>query len=302
MRNLLLMLTAFACAWPAGCGAPRGDAAGVDTGYVRAGSAELFYESSGEGRPVVLVHGGMLDHTMWDPQMRDLTARYRVVRYDARRHGRSRSEPDTFSHHEDLRQLVDALGLSRPAVIGLSMGGYAAIDFALEYPDRVSALVLVGPGLSGYEFHGEEFERYLVEFRAAAEAGDPDAIVEAFIRGWTDGPRRRADEVDPAVREHVRRSGLRNVTGWDPSVVEYRPLPPAIERLDSLPVPVLAVVGDLDMPGIVEIVDMIFAGAPDARKVVIPGAAHMVSMEKPGEFNRIVLEFLEEVYPPAAGK
>ncbi len=272
----------------------------VVTGYIDLGTARIYYEEAGSGRPVVMIHGGLLDATMWDDQFMEFAKHYRVVRYDARGHGRSICEPDTFSHHEDLHAIVEKLGLEKPVVMGLSMGGYTAIDFALEYPDLPAALVLVSPGLTGYEFRSPEFIEFSKRIGAAVQNDDVEEIVEAFQTAWTDGPRRTPEQIDPVIRQKVHEMILKNVQGWEERSIEYRPLPLAIERLDSLRVPVLALVGDLDMPGILEIVQLIESEAPDAQTVIVPGVAHLINMEKPEEFDRIVMQFIDAL--PSAGK
>ncbi len=294
--RMLVICAVIFCAVSFGCGREE-EPAEVETGFFDTGTAELYYEMAGRGRPVVMIHGGLLNASMWDDQFEEFARHCRVIRYDARGHGRSTSEPDTFSHHEDLRLLVEGLALEKPVIMGLSMGGYVAIDFALEYPDLPGALVLVSPGLSGYEFKSQEFIDFSERIGAAAQSEDIGAIVEAFQTAWTDGPRRGPDGIDPVVREKVRAMVADNVERWDESNVEYRPLPLAIERLGNLRVPVLALVGNLDMPGIREIVELVESEASDARIVMMPGVAHMMNMEKPDEFNRIVLEFLDDLPP-----
>jgi 3-oxoadipate enol-lactonase len=295
MGTAVILCALVALLWGVNCAEKEATEQGLDvkTGFIESGMAKLYFEEAGEGRPIVMIHGGLLNAKMWDGQFERFARRYRVVRYDARGHGRSTSEPDTFSHHEDLRSIVKGLGLEKPVIMGLSMGGYIAIDFALEYPDMPGALVLVSPGLTGYEFKSEEFIDFRNRIAKAVEAGDSEAMVEAFQTVWTDGPRRRPEGVDPAVREKVRLMVSDNVERWDERNVEYRPLPFAIERLDSINVPVLVVVGDIDMPGILEIVDLIESRVPGARRIVVPNVAHMINMEKPAEFDRIVLEFLD---------
>jgi len=267
----------------------------IKTGFVDLGTAKLYYEESGTGHPIVMVHGGFISNRMWDDQFEDFAKHYRVIRYDARNHGISKSDPDTFSHHDDLFRLFEELGIEKAVVMGLSMGGYIAQDFTLSYPEKVSALVLAGPGMSGYEFHGEEFEEYAEDYTEAARSGDPAKIIESFQKAWTDGPHREPSEVDSVVREKVRSMAAETFEIRNREAIEKRLSPPAIGRLSEINVPVLVVVGKVDMPGIHEIVDMIEKEVPGTRKVVIDGAAHMVNMEKPEEFNRVVLEFLSEL-------
>ena len=291
VSRMVLICVVIALVISFGCGR-KDEPVEIKTGFLDIGTAKIYYEEAGKGSPVVMIHGGLLNASMWDDQFEEFARSYHVIRYDARGHGRSASEPDTFSHHEDLHGLIETLALEKPVIMGLSMGGYAAIDFALEYPGAASALVLVSPGLSGYEFRSEEFIEFSKRIGVAVQNENIEAIVEAFQTAWTDGPRRKPDGIDPTVREKVRTMVKENVERWDERSIEYRPLPLAIERLSDLRLPVLALVGDLDMPGILKIVELIESEVPDAQTVMIPGVAHMINMEKPEELNRTVLQFL----------
>ena len=149
--------------------------------------ASLYYEILGEGEPLVLLHAGIADRRMWDEQFGAFAERYRVVRYDRRGFGRSALVEDPYSHHDDLRGLLDHLGIERASFVGCSMGGGAVIDFALSNPERARALVLVGSAVSGVESNEtppEEWE----ELVAADEAGDLERVSELEVRIWVDGP------------------------------------------------------------------------------------------------------------------
>ncbi|NIN71805.1 MAG: alpha/beta fold hydrolase [Gemmatimonadetes bacterium] len=264
----------------------------VRTGYLDVEGARLYYEEAGQGDPVVLIHGGFLDRRMWDGQFEVLARQYRAIRYDVRAHGLSRADSVTFADHEDLHQLMAALEVRSATIIGLSMGGQIATDFALAYPEMVSALVLVGPGLSGHMFEDELLRAYMEELTAAFETGGFSAAIEIFARYWCDGPQRESSEVDPAVREKVLTMLAGSDERWRYWNLSRQLEPPAIERLGEIDVPILAIVGGIDMPVIDGIVDLIAGQVPDAQKIVIPDVAHMVNMEKPDEFNELVLEFL----------
>ena len=126
-----------------------GATSAVDTGRVNVPGGSLFFEAAGAGSPVILLHGGNLDRRMWDAEFAGLQSRHRVIRYDARGYGRSGPADTAFRAHDDLLALMDALGLSRATLVGLSLGGRIAIDFALAHPERVDRLVLAAPGISG---------------------------------------------------------------------------------------------------------------------------------------------------------
>lgn len=283
MRCVLLVLVVI-------CGCGGSPAPLIESGFAEFGQSRIYYEVAGSGEPtVILLHGGMLDCTMWGEQFDLLAKTHRVVRYDASAHGQSTLPPEAYWDHADLRGLMDHLGIERAVLVGLSMGGRVAIDMALEEPDRVTALVAVSSGLGGYRFESEFHLENRKTLIAAWKSGDFDTVVEAFQREWTDGPQRTSEEVDPEVRERVRSMARSTVE----SVMEGRSLhPPAIERLDELQLPMLVITGELDMPGIHEIAKLVAEANPNAELVEVPGVAHMVNLEAPDRFNEVLMEFL----------
>jgi len=260
------------------------------TGFAEFGQSRLFYESRGEGDPLILIHGGLLNRHMWDEQFDVFSEQYQVIRYDASGHGQSATPPEAYFDHQDLEGLMAHLEIERAVIVGLSLGGRIAIDFALENPEKVVAVVAVGSGLGGFRFDSEEVSADRRELIEAWGNGEWDRVVELFQRSWTDGPYRSPSEVDPEVREKVRLMCRQTIEGSS----EGRTMsPPAIDRLAELNVPMLVAVGELDMPDIHEIAELLLAADPNASKVVVDGVAHMVNMERPDEFNRVVLEYLE---------
>jgi pimeloyl-ACP methyl ester carboxylesterase len=267
----------------------------VTTGYVTVQGARLYYEEAGSGMPVVLIHGGFLDSRMWDDQFQTFARWYRTIRYDVRAHGQSRADSVGFTDHEDLHDLMDTLNVERAVIVGLSMGGQIAIDFALAYPERVAGLVLVGPGMSGFAFESDELQEYIEELTAAFTSNEFSEITATFARWWCDGPQRDSTQVDPLVRHKVLEMLSGSRQRWEyANLAEYLD-PPAIEWLRQIRAPTMAIVGGIDMPDIHSIVDLIAEQVPEAQKVVIPNVAHMVNLEAPKEFNEIVLEFLKSI-------
>ena len=271
----------------------------TQTGFAELNDTTLYYEVAGEGRkghPLVLLHGGLVDSGLWDDQFSDFAQHYKVIRYDMRGYGKSgRLKTDTkpYSLRQDLYALLQFLGIEKTYLIGLSMGGGLAVDFTLDHPEMVDALITVGAGLSGFE--SEDTGNPLwAEADEAFKAYDIPRAVEVTLRIWTDGPERSPDEVDAGVRERVRAMSTHNFSRPDdqdaPEPLELEP--PAISRLSEIHVPTLIVVGDKDVRDILTIADILEKGIAGAQKVVIPGTAHHLNMEKPGEFNRVVLDFL----------
>ena len=269
-------------------GAPEG-------GFAEVNGASLYYDVAGNGEPLVLVHAGIADCRMWDGQFEAFAERYRIVRYDMRGCGRSEAPARApFSHHDDLRGLLDFLDIERAVLVGCSIGARTIIDFALAHPERVRVLALVCPSLSGFE-SDEEPPGEWEELVAADEAGDQERVSELEVRIWVDGPYRSPDQVYRAVRDLVRETNLITLRN-EPDLGEERPAqPPAVNRLAEIQAPTLVVAGDLDRPEVGLRADLLLRSIPRAQKVVINGTAHVPSMEKPREFNGVVLGFLSGV-------
>jgi 3-oxoadipate enol-lactonase len=263
------------------------------TGMAEINGAELYYEVAGEGDPLLLLHAGVADSRMWDDQIAVFAHHFQAIRYDLRGFGHSVVPSRPFAHHEDVASLMRFLGIARANVIGASFGGSVAVDFTLEYPDMVKALILCAPIISGYEPSSKEMRQFFEQEDEALERDELDVATELNLRMWVDGPQRTPDQVDPMVRERVREMQLHAFSVLAPEGAERLELsPPAITRLAEIKVPTLIIVGELDVPEFLKISEMVGADIKGARRIVVPGVAHMPTMEKPGLFNQLVLEFL----------
>jgi pimeloyl-ACP methyl ester carboxylesterase len=258
----------------------------------------LDYEVAGAGSGVALLHSTVCDSRMWDAEFAALATRYRVLRFDLRGYGRSELPPGPFSFVDDLRSMLDRAGMETAALVGVSAGAALALDFALAEPERVRGLVLAGPAVSGLEW-SEDVRRFSEREDELLDAGDLEGAVELNLRMWVDGPRRGPDAVDPAVRAKVgemqRRAFEVQLAAFaqDEQPGPHRRLdPPAVGRLGEVHAPALVIVGDADMPDILEAADLLARGIRGARKVVLTDVAHMVNLERPDEFLRLVEEFL----------
>jgi 3-oxoadipate enol-lactonase len=257
---------------------------------------ELYAEVAGEGPAVVLLHEGVCDSRMWEPQWEAWPREFRLLRLDLRGFGRSPLEPGRFTHAADVIDTLEAAGLDRAAVVGVSLGGRVALEVAVARPELVTALVLVAPGLPGHDWSDELLAEWGKE-EAALDAGDLDAAVEANLRTWVDGPRRRPADVDADVRGRVAVMQRRAFELQLPVAEDEEELlveNPA-ERLGEIQVPTLVIVGEEDQPDMHAIVDRLAREIPGARRATIAGTAHVPSMERPKEFDDLVLPFLREV-------
>ena len=250
----------------------------------------IAYETHGAGPVVLLVHEGVADRRMWRGQAPVLARHHRVVAVDLRGFGETPNASGPFSNVDDLREVLDELGIERATVVGGSYGAKVALGFAVAHPERVERLVLCPPVLPGWEW-SERVRRGWQEEEEAYEAGDLDRAAEVNVELWVDGPNRGPDEVDPEVRDLVRAMQRHafELPEPDPSP---EPAPDPAVRLADVHVPTLVVVGDQDVEDFLAMADAAAAGIPGARKVVIEGAAHVIALEKPQEFNAALLAFL----------
>ena len=269
--------------------------------YAEVPGGRLFVVDEGDGSPVVLVHAGIVDLRAWDAFVPLLVAGgYRAVRYDTRGWGRSTTEEVDFSNRADLVAVLDVLGIGRAALVGNSRGGQIAFDTAIEFPDRVVAVVGVGAGLGGFEGHPTPEEGALFEEMERLEEAEPkdlERLVALNLQAWVDGHGQPGGRAPTWIAEHVRRASL---LLSEPGHVFGRPIvldPPAATRLADLRCPVLAVAGLLDVSDVAETAQHLEANAPAARAVLLPAVAHMIAMERPAALATLIGEFLGPLRP-----
>jgi len=251
----------------------------------------IYYQEAGSGRPIILLHAGIADGRMWDPQFKAFAGQFRAIRFDLRGYGRSLLPNGPFTWRGDLLALMDALNVSSAWLVGASFGGRVTIDFTLEHPERVRGLVLVSPVVSGYQPSGL-IARFNEQEGELLAAGKLEEATELNLRMWVDGPFRDAGEVDPHIRARVGEMQLEAFRQPAPPGASYEALdPPAIDRLGEIKAPALILSGELDVPAFVHLAGTIADQIPNARSAAIPGAAHLPNLEAPERFNRLVLEF-----------
>jgi 3-oxoadipate enol-lactonase len=272
--------------------AVRDSVAVVDSGYVAIDTGRLYYEAAGTGTPVILIHGGNLDRRMWDDQFALLQKQFRVIRYDARGYGRSSPADDPFAAHDDLAALLRGLSLTRASVVGLSLGGRIAMDFALAHPEMVDRLVLAAPGISGGNWAPDGDTLWIPEAIAAGRRGDSVGVALAWLKSAYINSALKP----PAQAARLTQISVDNARYWMGIVrhqdVEREANPPAAGRLRELKAPILLLVGSADTPFILDVARAITAEAPNVRRVDLPGIGHMINLEAPERFNTEVLQFL----------
>ena len=260
----------------------RGEAIVAPVPFADVGDTQLYYEERGSGEAVVFLHAGLLDSRQWERQLETFGRRYRAVAFDVRGYGRSPAPTAAYAPYEDLLALLDTLDIVRAALVGNSMGGAIEIDAALAQPDRVTALVPVGPGLGGFPFRAYSDEQG-ARAEAAWEAGDFEGAADVWLEVWA------PLGVDGRLREIAYSNAAIDFDEFELSAE-----PPAAERLAELRVPTLVIVGDTEVQGIIDICHKLAAEVPGARLEILERADHLPNLRRPDEFDRLVLDFLAE--------
>jgi 3-oxoadipate enol-lactonase len=261
-------------------------------GYLRAiptvgvNGARLWYDETGSGDAVLLLHGGLGDSRLWEPVVPVLAERFRTIRTDLRFYGRSTGPAVPWSWQDDVIGLLDDLRLERTALVGLSLGGGLALDVALARPDRLWALGLVAPGLGGHDGDAYSAE-HEARYEAAEAEGDLETAMAIDFEVWAPlGADERFRQLWHATPD---------ANGLPPGLEPLPPKdPPAKERLAELTVPTLVVTASHDPAGFREIGPLVARDAPNARHLELD-SDHYVTLREPELVARTLLEFLESV-------
>jgi pimeloyl-ACP methyl ester carboxylesterase len=244
-----------------------------------------------------MIHAGVADSRQWNNEFEYFAKGYQVIRYDMRGYGKSEPVEGEFSLMSDLETVLAALNINEPAIImGCSMGGGLAMDFALTHPSQMKALIMVDSGPSGLELDVPTPEKF-AEAEKAYEDRDWDLLAEVETQIWFDGADRTPEQVDQTLRKLAYEMN-RNALDHEAKGLGKR-MPntesPAFDRLTDLNVPVLVIVGAHDTPYILAASEYMIEKIPKVKKAVIKVGAHLPNMDQPDEFQKIVGSFLNEL-------
>lgn len=266
-----------------------------------AGGVRLHYEETGDGGPVLFIHEFAGDHRSWEPQVRTFSRRYRCITYAARGYPPSDVPNDPGSYSQDLAvddaiAVLDAAGVPRAHIVGISMGAFSALHLGLRHPERAISLVVAG---CGYGAHPDVRESFRAESEAVAAAFETQgaagiaptyAIGPARVQFQNKDPR-GWDEFARTLAEHSSEGSaltMRGVQRERPSLYDLT------EKLRALELPTLLIVGDED-EGCLETNLMLKRTISPAGLVVLPRTGHTTNLEEPDLFNRFVDDFWEMV-------
>ena len=266
-----------------------------ETGFLETNGARIYYEAEGRGPAVLMVHAGVANLRMWDAQVAALRDDYRVIRHDTRGYGLTVTDAVEFSNRADIAALLDHLGEERAHLVGLSRGGQIALDFALEFPQRVLTLTVAAGGVGGYESPAEGPADLWDAPDAMLTAKNWEGLADWEADFWASGHGQPPDRV-PSVRSQVHEWVLAN---YRAEKEEGQPIPldpPAEQRLAGLNVPLLVMYGTFDEPSTSESMRHLAASVPGARIEEFE-TAHMINLEEPERFNALLRAHLAQDAP-----
>ena len=255
---------------------------------------EMAYDASGSGTALVLLHAGIADRTMWEDLTPMLAERHRVIACDLRGFGETPLPDGPFVYAADVAAMLEALGIERAHLVGVSLGGHVALDLALARPELVDRLVLVGAGIDDWE-HDATMAAAWAEEEAAFERGDLDEVAWINVRTWLDGPTRDASAVSAGLRRRVYEMQRVALDHENPAATGGWLTPSRRARLADVVAPTLVLVGALDQRDFRRIARFLASEIPGARFEELPAVAHLAPLERPEAFARTVLGFLDGV-------
>ena len=224
----------------------------IQSGFADVNGARLYYELAGSGVSFVMIHAGIADCRMWEGEFEVFSQSHQTLRFDMRGYGKSLPLDGEFNIQDDLEALLAKLAIPPPYILmGCSIGGGLAIDFALSQPERVAKLILVGSDPAGLELEAESPDELFAQSQAAFEAGDVERVAELDMRIWFDGAGRSRQEANAAARGKayaMAKLVIEHELKGIGTHVRKAVVTPAAERLHELSMPALIVIGENDLP------------------------------------------------------
>lgn len=266
----------------------------VQKDIAKVNGTELYYEMTGSGEPLVFVHGGLGDRRQWDFQFKPLAKEFKVIRYDLRGHGKSAlPEPGaTFGNHEDLKALLDHLGIEKVHLCGLSSGSRVITNFALAYPEMCKSIIPVGPSLHDYKTpNADSIDQVFAKMGSIFKEKGGEQAVNYLLTGnkWFKN----------TIRTDQTREQLKMIMTdhefWEfkYETDQYEVKPTPIKQLDKIQIPTLIFTAEYDLKYCNEIANIMEKEIPGSRKVSLKGAGHIMNMDKPEEFNDLIVQFIK---------
>jgi len=268
-----------------------------EDGYLKFADSTIHYKISGKGKPVLLLHAGGLNLDAWDDQIKDLNNNnFQTLRYSELGHGKTTRGKTELKGYEIIDKFIEEkFAGQKVSIIGLSWGGVLATDYALNYPNKVDKLILVSSGINGWDWFANSGtkKRYEV-LREAYIKNDSAKVAELNYQYWIVGPNRKESTLDSAwvkKMKNVMATNVKNHWGEQSSALDNTS---SINRLQQIQTPTLIVLGEKDSEDIGMIAKIYHSGIKNSKLVTIPDAGHSMNIEKPKEFNQLIIDFLNQ--------
>jgi len=264
----------------------------IKADFATVGKGKMYFEMAGTGKPLLLLHSGIADHRMWAEQRSEFSRHFQVIMPDFRGYGRSPAPNESFRHYEDIHGLIQHLRFTSVNIAGCSLGGKMAIEMAIAYPEMVSRLILIAPGMTGYEYRDKETLAKDAILEGLIASGKREEVADMLVDIWVVGLKRDRETVDSAARALVREMILDNYSSVTDQFPETPPGFDVMSRLVEIRAPTLVMIGDSDLPDMQSISQLVADRIRGAKRLLIPGAAHLPNLENSTVFNQSVIDFL----------
>jgi pimeloyl-ACP methyl ester carboxylesterase len=294
----------------------KSDMGPAKTGNAQVNGTTLYYEEKGSGTPVVLLHAMTMDSHMWDAYFDVLAQNHRTIRYDLRGHGKSSGIAEKectatapCSHAKDLAALLDCLKVDKASFVGFCYGGGEVLSFAVNYPTRVTSIVVMGPTLEGnnWELAPGSFYVRVAGYAAKAQFESVKAGLEAFGQDFLFSYAMKvpyaANLLGQMMAGHIalgQKAFFATFLDFtNPQAPQWNwadatdPNKVAALHLSEITVPTLAILGGLDIKDYKDIYIKVVSEIPNAKGIIIPGSGHIVALEKADEVSKATVDFLK---------
>jgi len=266
-------------------------------GFLPFNGGKIYYQVQGQGAPIVFVHAGFQNHNMWQPQVAYFSKTNKVVVFDVPGHGATVSGPERPQAAAVIKAVMDGLQIEKATVVGLSLGGAMAIDFATQHPQRVTHLVLAGSGLSGWDENRKvdtTTTQYVTALMDALAQKDTAHAATVFVKNWFAGPARSQAQFSKTLWDSGYAITYQNMRQHKISDWPRFAQPAAIHKLDKLTMPVLILTGTIDMPEVLLMNKWLKEHIHHSKQVLMPGLAHMINLEDSAQFNQLMEDFMKQ--------
>jgi len=259
--------------------------------FIEKEGLKLHYTITGEGKPIILLNPAFLDSRIWDLLVSDLSTNYQVIQFDFRFSGRTEQDDSDYSLYEDLHMLVEEMEFEKVNLVGLSAGGHTALEFAIQYPDKVDKLFLISTGLFGVKEDERKVPR-MEKFQNALYSGDVKRASEEWTKMWLIGEDRSFEEISKdkidlfmSITEH---NLIKSVNFKMPKFID----PPVNVQLSKLENEIYHMIGNKDYEDVFESNKVFRENIKNYHEETVE-AAHIIPMELPEYLVEKIKKFVE---------